>query len=263
MPLHRLSGHDRRGAGDHRCNPMNSNGGYIGQPIPRREDARLLVGQGSFVDDLQIPGIVNAAMVRRPHAHARILRIKTDAAKAYPGVLAVITAADIADIQLPWPARMPSPVPGTTLHHGVRYTLPDKVRHAAEAVAVVVAETRAIAEDACELVDVDYEPLPAVASAEAALAPGAPLVFEQLGDNIGAHITQRVGDPAKAFAEADYTIKETIRFMRGGGHSMEGRGVAARYDESLDTFTVSASTQAPHGVRSFLAYLFGMAAHPL
>jgi len=238
---------------------MTVTGGYIGQPIPRREDARLLIGRGSFVDDLHIPGVVHAAMVRSPHAHARIRSIATEAARAYPGVLAVITAADIADIQLPWPARMPSPVSGTTLRHGVRYTLPDKVRHAAEAVAVVVAETRAIAEDACELVDVDYEPLPAVASAEAALAPGAPLVFEQLGDNIGAHFTQRVGDPEKAFAEADYTIKETIRFMRGGGHSMEGRGVAARYDESLDTFTVWASTQAPHGVRSFLAYLFGMA----
>jgi carbon-monoxide dehydrogenase large subunit len=237
---------------------MSSNGGYIGQPIPRREDGRLLVGQGSFVDDLQIPGIVHAAMVRSPYAHARILSIETAAAKAYPGVLAVITAADIADIQLPWPARMPSPVPGTTLRHGVRYTLPDKVRHAAEAVAVVVAETRAIAEDACELVDVEYEPLPVVASAEAALAPGAPLVYEQLGDNIGAHIVQRVGDPDTAFAEADHTVKETIRFMRGGGHSLEGRGVAARYDESLDTFTVWASTQAPHGVRGFLAYLFGM-----
>jgi carbon-monoxide dehydrogenase large subunit len=238
---------------------MTVNGGYIGQPIPRREDARLLVGQGSFIDDLHIPGVVHAAMVRSPHAHAHIRSIQTEAARAYPDVLAVITAADIADIQLPWPARMPSPVPGTTLRHGVRYTLPDKVRHAAEVVAVVVAETRAIAEDACELVDIDYEVLPAVASAEAALAPGAPLVFEPLGDNIGAHITQRVGDPERAFAEADHTVTETIRFMRGGGHSMEGRGVAARYDESLDTFTVWASTQAPHGVRGFLAYLFGMA----
>src|SRR5919197_2146513 len=123
----------------------------------------------------------------------------------------------MSDIQRVWPARMPSPVPGTEIRHGTRYTLPDKVRHAGEAVAVVVAETRAIAEDACELVQVDYQPLPVVASAEAALASGAAVIYEELGDNIGAHITQRVGDPERAFAEAEYTVKETIRVMRGGG----------------------------------------------
>ena len=88
-------------------------GGYIGAPIPRREDARLLTGRGTFVDDLEIPGVVHAAMVRSPHAHARVRRVDVTAARALPGVLAVVTAADIADIQKPWPARMPSPVPGT------------------------------------------------------------------------------------------------------------------------------------------------------
>ena len=127
--------------------------------------------------------------------------IDTAAALALPGVLAVVTAADIADIQKPWPARMPSPVPGTTVRHGVRHTLPvDKVRHVGEVVAAVVAESRALAEDARDLVEVEYDVLPVVATAAAALAPGAPLVYEELGDNIAAHIVQRVGQPERAFA---------------------------------------------------------------
>lgn len=237
-------------------------GGYIGAPIPRREDARLLTGRGTFVDDLPMPGVAHAAMVRSPHAHARVRRIDTAAALALPGVLAVVTAADVADIQKPWPARMPSPVPGTSLRHGARYTLPrDKVRHAGEVVAAVVAESRALAEDACDLVEVDYEVLPAVASAAAALAPGAPLVFEELGDNVAVHIVQRVGTPERAFATAAHTLRETFRVMRGGSHSMEGRGVVARYDEALDGFTVWDATQAPHAVRAMLANLFDLPEH--
>jgi carbon-monoxide dehydrogenase large subunit len=237
-------------------------GGYIGAPIPRREDARLLTGRGTFVDDLEIPGVVHAAMVRSPYAHARVRRVDTTAARALPGVLAVVTAADVPDIQKPWPARMPSPVPDTVVRHGVRHTLPrEKVRHAGEVVAAVVAESRALAEDARDLVDVEYEPLPVVASPAAALAPGAPLVYEELGDNVAAHIVQRVGNPEKAFASADHTLRETFRVMRGGSHSMEGRGVVARYDEALDAFTVWDATQAPHQIRAMLAYLFELPEH--
>ena len=237
-------------------------GGYIGAPIPRREDARLLTGRGTFVDDLAMPGVAHAAMVRSPHAHARVRRIDAAAALALPGVLAVVTAADIADIQKPWPARMPSPVPGTTVRHGVRHTLPrDKVRHVGEVVAAVVAESRALAEDACDLVAVEYEVLPVVATAAAALAPGAPLVYDELGDNIAAHIVQRVGHPERAFASADHTLRETFRVMRGGSHTMEGRGVVARYDEALDAFTVWDATQTPHAIRAMLAYLFDLPEH--
>ena len=237
-------------------------GGYIGAPVPRREDARLLTGRGTFVDDLEMPGVVHAAMVRSPHAHARIVRIDTEAARALPGVLAVVTAADIADIQKPWPARIPSPVPGTTLRHGAHSTLPlQKVRHVGEVVTAVVAESRALAEDACDLVRVEYEALPVVATAAAALAPGASLVYEELGDNIAAHIVQRVGNPERAFASADHTLSETFRVMRGGSHSMEGRGVVARYDEALDAFTVWDATQAPHAIRAMLAYLFDLPEH--
>src|SRR5262249_5976635 len=169
---------------------------------------------------------------------------------------------DLADIQKPWPARMPSPVPGTTLRHGLRRTLPtDKVRHVGEVVAAVVAESRAVAEDARDLVAVEYEVLPAVATAAAALAPGAPLVFDDLGDNVAAHIVQRVGQPERAFATADHTLRETFRVMRGGGHTLEGRGVVARYDEALDAFTVWDATQMPHAIRAMLAYLFDLPEH--
>ncbi len=237
-------------------------GGYIGAPIPRREDARLLTGRGTFVDDLEIPNVAHAAMLRSPHAHARIARIDASAALALPGVLAVATADDIADIQKPWPARIPSPVPGSTLRHGVRHTLPvDKVRHVGEVVAAVVAESRAIAEDARDLIHVEYDVLPVVATATAALAPGAPLVYEQLGNNVAAHIVQRVGQPERAFASADHTLRETFRVTRGGSHSMEGRGVVARYDEALDAFTVWDATQMPHAIRAMLAYLFDLPEH--
>jgi carbon-monoxide dehydrogenase large subunit len=237
-------------------------GGYVGAPVPRREDARLLTGRGTFVDDLEIPGVLHAAMLRSPHAHARVKRIDTTRARALPGVHAVVVAADVDDIQKPWPARMPSPVPGTTLRHGIRHTLPrDKVRYAGEVVAAVVADSRAVAEDACEAIEVEYDLLPVVASAAAALAPGAPLVYEELGDNVAAHIVQRVGQPERAFAAADHTLRETFRVMRGGSHSMEGRGVVARYDEALGQFTVWDATQAPHAIRTMLAYLFDLPEH--
>src|SRR6202008_3748803 len=151
LPLHRLSRHGRRGAGARGIGAgrgagrrregavstprptgalRTPEGGYIGAPIPRREDARLLTGRGTFVDDLEMPGVSHAAMVRSPHAHARIVRIDTEASRALPGVLAVVTAADMADIQKPGPVRIPSPVPGTVLRHGAHYTLPPrKVSH--------------------------------------------------------------------------------------------------------------------------------------
>jgi carbon-monoxide dehydrogenase large subunit len=255
----------RRGAAEAMPPPTATRtpeGGYIGAPVPRREDARLLTGRGTFVDDLEMPGVVHAAMLRSVHAHARVRRIDARAARALPGVLAVVTTAEIADIQKPWPARMPSPVPGTSVRHGIRHTLPrDKVRYAGEVVAAVIAESRAVAEDACEAIEVEYEVLPVVASAAAALADGAPLVYEELGDNVAIHIVQRVGQPERAFAAADHTLRETFRVMRGGSHSMEGRGVVARYDEALDAFTVWDATQAPHAIRAMLAYLFDLPEH--
>jgi len=230
---------------------------FVGAPVTRREDARLLTGRGTFVDDLDIPGVAHAAFVRSPHAHARISRVDPSRARAMPGVLAAIAGSDL-DLP-PLLFRMGSPVPGTELRAVPRLALPrDKVRHVGEAVAVVVAESRYLAEDARDAVAVEYDVLPAVASPAAGVAPGAPLVWDELGDNIAAHIVQRVGDPDAAFAAAPHVLRETFRIVRGGGHSMEGRGLVARYDAALDSFTVWDASQMPHGVRNTLAMMFGM-----
>src|SRR4029453_2765805 len=109
----------------------------------------------------------------------------------------------------------------------------------------------------------EYDPLPVVSTPEAALAPGASRVYDELPDNVASHIVQRVGDPEGAFAIADHCLTETFRMMPGGSHSMEGRAVAARYDESLDSFTIWDATQSPHAIRAFLAYLFGMPEHQI
>ena len=230
---------------------------FIGAAVTRREDGRLLTGRGAFVDDLSVPGAVHAAFARSPHAHARITRVDLSRARAMPGVLAALAGDDL-DLP-PLPLRMGSPVPGTELRAASRRALPrDKVRYVGEAVAVVVAESRYLAEDARDVIDVEYEVLPVVVSPAAGVAPDAPLVWEELGDNIAAHIVQRVGDPDGAFAGAPHVLRETFRIVRGGGHSMEGRGLVARYDETLDAFTVWDASQVPHGVRNTLAILFGM-----
>lgn len=228
---------------------------YIGARVRRREDGRLVTGRGGFVDNLDVPGALHAAVVRSPHAHARIVRIDVDAARAAAGVLAVVTARDIADVQKPWPVKVPHP----KLRAFPRYALPlEKVRYVGEAVAVVVATSRYLAEDARDLVEVAWAPLPAVATAAAALAPGAPLLHEEAGDNLAAHVVQRSGDVDAALAGADHTLTETFRMVRGGGHSMEGRGLVARWDEALEAFTIWDATQAPHYVRRMLAHLFDL-----
>jgi carbon-monoxide dehydrogenase large subunit len=226
---------------------------YIGARVRRREDRRLVTGRATFVDNLDIPGVLHAAVVRSPHAHARIVKIDVDAARVAEGVAAVVTGHDIADVQKPWPVKVPHP----RLRSFPRYALPvEKVRYVGEAVAVVVATSRYLAEDARDLVDVTYDPLRAVGTATAALAPGAALVHEQAGDNVAAHVTQRCGDVDAALASADHTLTETFRMVRGGGHSMEGRGLVARWDPALDTFTIWDATQTPHYVRRMLAVLF-------
>jgi carbon-monoxide dehydrogenase large subunit len=233
----------------------SAGGRYIGAPVRRREDARLLTGRGRFVDDLEMPGVASAAVLRSPHAHARIVAIDTRAARAVDGVLAVITAADVADVQRAWPIKVPHP----RLRYFPRYVLPaDKVRYVGEPVAMVVATSRYVAEDARDLIEARYEPLPAVASAEAGLAAGAALVHEEAGDNVCAHVVQKTGDVEGAFATADHVLGETFTMIRGGGHSLEGRGVMARYDEGLDTFTVWDATQAPHYARRMLSHCFDL-----
>jgi carbon-monoxide dehydrogenase large subunit len=226
----------------------------IGERRIRREDVRLLRGEGTYVDDIDLPGAAYLAGVRSTEPHARILSIDTTAAKAAPGVLGVYTAADIEPINGLWPQQLTH----QSLKMAVQRTLPvDKVRFVGELVAVVVAETRYLAEDAAELVDVDYEPLPGAGTYHRALELGVP-IHEGIDDNVASHFAQSTGDVDWALSSAPHVLRETFTINRGGGHSMEGRAVAAKWDPSLDQYTVFDATQGPHQARAQIAYVLGV-----
>jgi carbon-monoxide dehydrogenase large subunit len=228
---------------------------YIGKSIRRLEDRPLLTGAGRFVDDLRFPGMLEAAFVRSPHAHARIRGIDTRAAKAHPQVTAVLTLADLSPLlsqeRLPLGFRTVELPPDITPFALAR----DEVAFVGEAVAVVIAETRYSAEDAVALVAVDYEPLPAVSDCRAALAPGSPCAHAARASNLLIELQQSYGDVAGAFARAPHRASVHLKQHRGGAHSMEGRGALAAYDGNEERLTLWTSTQLAHEVRAFLMQL--------
>lgn len=230
---------------------------WFGERVQRNEDTRLLTGRGLFVDDVQPPDLLHGAVLRSPHARARILRIETGRARAMPGVAAVYTHADLpSPLGDPLPKLIPHP---TLIHHKTQVALArGEVRHVGEPVAFVVASSRYLAEDAAEAIEVDYEPLPAVVDLEAALAPGGPLVHEDAGTNVAAHYTQRVGDPKAAFARAAHVFRERLRMDRGTAASIETRGVVALWDARAHSLVLYDSTQAPIPIRNGLARLLGL-----
>ena len=199
---------------------------YFGAEVNRLEDPALLAGNGRYVDDFDVPGLAHAAFVRSPHPHARIKAISADAARSMPGVIAVLTLADLDPEQRVMPPVGPA---GNLQPFKTPYPLArDAVHHVGETVAMVVAANRHQAEDAAYLVDVDYEPLGAVADWRQALEPGAPTAHEGLASNLVAPMKVGFGDVAAVFAKAAHVFEETIRTHRGGCHSMECRGVVAR-----------------------------------
>ena len=227
----------------------------IGQPLHRREDARLLRGQGRYLDDLVIPGALFAKFVRSPHPHARIRSIDAAAARQAPGVVAVADGQDFAR----WtsPLRMAPPIEG--LQPVTVETLPiEKVRFDGDPVACVVAETRHAAEDAAELVAVDYEPLPAVASVDAALAAGAACVDDALASNLVSHQSFAAGDPARRFAEAHRVVEARFAQHRQTHAPLEPRGCCAVWDEGRQHLTLHVGNQAPHPLRTALAARLGL-----
>jgi carbon-monoxide dehydrogenase large subunit len=226
----------------------------IGERRVRREDLRLLRGRGEYVDDIDLPGVVHMAAVRSTIPHARILSIDTTAAAAAEGVVGVYTAADLEEINRPWPMHLAH----ASLRAAEQRTLPiEKVRYVGELVAVVVAESRYLAEDACELVEIDYEPLPG--SGHLAVSQQLPVaIHDGIDDNVAAHVVQSTGDVDAALAKAPRVLRETYSINRGGGHSMEGRAVAARYDRSMGEFLVWDATQTPHQIRAQMAYCYGL-----
>src|SRR5262249_53070527 len=228
---------------DEKTKLENSQQRFIGKPIPRNEDERLVTGHGRFSADFKLDGEAYAAMVRSPHAHARIRGIDTARARKMKGVLGVFTGADcLADKLTPIPH---DPLPktrfdmklhapgGGTVFIGPHMLVPaDKARHPGEAVAMVVAETKAQALDAAEAVEVDYEELPFVIHAEDAIKPGAPKVWDEMADNTP--VETWFGDRAatdKAFAGADHVVKLDLHIGRVTGVPIEPRAAVAHYDK--------------------------------
>ena len=213
----------------------------FGQRIKRNEEPRLLTGQALFVDDVSLPRMGHVAFVRSPYAHARILSIDTSAALERDGVLAVITAGDLGDYWQHGPLLVPPPPTIERLSFHERTQVPlakDKVRHMREAVAMVVARSRYVAEDAAEEVWVDYEPLPAVVYLETAVAGGAALVHDDVEANVAAHVIQEKGDYRAARERADLVLRRRLVYDRGTAAAMENRGVVADWDDRAQRLTI-------------------------
>ncbi len=232
----------------------------IGEPVRRNEDARLLTGRALFVDDVRLDGMLHVAFLRSQHAHARLLSVDAAAARSRAGVAAVYTAADLGDYWRPGPLLVPPP-PIACLVFNACTQVPlakDKVRHMGEPIAMVVAESRYVAEDALDDIVVETEPLPAVVDLEAALAPGAARVHEHLPSNLAAHAVQRKGDYARAKARAHAVIKRRFRYDRGASAAIENRAVVAQWDARAEELIVWDTTQAPIPIRNGLAQLLGL-----
>ena len=223
---------------------------YIGAPLRRREDVRFVTGQGQYLDDVRLPGMLHAAILRSPHAHARVRGIDASAALALEGVFAVFTHADMAELMKPIPMRV-FPLPGLDNYLQTPLSA-DIVRHAGEAVAVVVAESRYLAEDALDVIEVDYEPLPAVANVSDALTD-AVVVHPANGTNLAGTAEINVGDVDAAFAGADYVRQEEFHTNRHTANPMETRGLVASYDTSDGHLRVWGPTKVSHTNRAILA----------
>ena len=237
------------------ANARTAGNRFVGQRVQRREDARLLTGHGTYVDDVVLPGMLHGAFVRSDAARGTIRSIDVDEARSLPGVVAVFTGADLnGDVGESWVdfEGAPSPRPFRVMAEG-------DVRFAGEPVALVIAESRYIAEDAAELIEIDIEPSTAVVGVAAALAAGAPIVHGELGSNVAGTIPATV-DPVldDIFASAAHVVTETFTQHRYACVPMETRGVVSHWDAFRRQLTVWISTQGPHGVRGFLGRVLGV-----
>ncbi len=232
--------------------------GSFGRAQARVEDDALLRGRGRYVDDLRLPGMLHVAFVRSSIAHARLRRVDVSRAATAPGVVAAFTAADLPSTARVLPDCHAHP---TLPSRGVPTLAQDRVRYVGEPIAAVVAESRYLAEDALELVDVDYEPLPAIIDLDAAIASGAPLVHEDLGSNVAARLTTTKGDVAAAFARAACVLGERFEIHRGAGQAMETRGILASWSDAERRLTVWTVSQVPFLHRGVIARALGLPEH--
>lgn len=229
----------------------------IGARVRRREDPRFLRGEGRYVGDLSFPGMLHMAVLRSPHAHARITRLRADEARKMPGVAAVIAGGGLGSLSRTQPV--------THAHPALRPAMPTpltdgRVRYVGEPVAVAVAEDRYRAEDALDRLEVEYDLLPVVADPAAALAEGAAVLHESLGDNVAAEWRETVGDIERALAEAPRVFRDRLHVSRGTGAPIECRGTVAVPDPTGHV-TLWAATQTPHLQRRVVAEMLGLPHH--
>jgi len=226
--------------------------GWVGRPLKRVEDPRLLTGRGSFIDDH--PPVANAhhaAIVRSPYAHARIRGYDLSRALGMPGVAGIVTGADVAQLTRPFSVGVTAPV-----HYYCAAT--DKARFVGEPVAVVIARTRYLAEDAADAVVVEYEPLPVVVDPERALDPGAPVLHEAVGSNLAGQRRLVYGDPDRAFKDADVVISERFRFPKYSSTPIETYGVIARWDPLDGVLTIWSNFMGPFIMHPLVGRVLGL-----
>ena len=213
---------------------------YFGAPIARNEDRRLLTGRALFVNDVERPGMLHVAFLRSPHAHARLGAVELSRVRERPGVVAAYAADDLGDYWKPGPLLVPPPpIEGAIFHQQTQVPLArGKVRHVGEPVALVVAESRYMAEDALAEIGVEYQPLPAVTDLERALAPDSAQVHEGVAGNVAARVHQKKGDYEAARQAAAVVLRRRFRYERGCSAPIETRGVVADWDAKAERLTV-------------------------
>jgi aerobic carbon-monoxide dehydrogenase large subunit len=230
---------------------------YIGRSVPRPNLARFVQGRGQYVSDLVLPRMGHVAFVRSPHAHARIIEVDASAAKTAPGVIAVVTGPELAKVCTPWVGVL-SHLKGlkSAPQHAIAL---DRACWQGEAVAAVVARTRAAAEDAAEQVEVAYEELEPVTDMATALDPGTPVIHPELGDNLAFERHLDAGEVDRAFAEADTVVEASFGFGRHTGVTLEPRAMVADWNPGEERLTVYQGTQAPHMMQNIIAKHLGLA----
>ena len=236
-------------------------GAMIGRSVRRVEDARLLKGQGRYVDDIVLPDMLHAAFVRSRLGHARIRSIDTGAAAKLPGVHAVLTYPDLRPLLTS--DRIPLALPAAAIKFDAepRCLAIDEVCYVGEPIVLVIADCRRVAEDAAASVDIDYEELPTVTDPRDGLARGAPRARLDCPNNLTAEHLIDYGDVDRAFAQAPRRFAEQFCLNKGGGFSIEPRGVIAAFDEPQDLLTVWDSTQMPHRAKAVLVQALGLSEH--
>ncbi len=232
---------------------------YIGRSVPRPNMQRLMQGRAQYVSDVVLPRMAHVAFVRSPHAHAIIKRIDAADAKKAPGVIAVVTGAELAKVITPWVGVL-THLKGikSAPQHAIAV---DRARWQGEAVCAVVARSRAEAEDACELVAVEYEELEALTDAATALDPATPVIHPELGDNLCFERVHVAGDPDQGFKDADAVVETTFVFGRHTGVCNEPRAIVADWNPGEQRLTAYQGTQAPHMMQNLFAKHLGLAEH--